>query len=264
MPTIAVNDIQLNYEIHGEGQPLILIAGLGTSLNVWRLMLPFLTPHFQVITFDNRGTGASSMPDLPYSVELFADDTLRLSAALNLNQPHVAGHSMGASIALQMGLTAPEKLGKVVLMSALYPGPTYTPPSARALEFFTARSGNARQLLERGLRISTAPGFEQRNPDLFQRLVDSGLKRLQPPAIYKRQLEAGYTYLQTDRLTNGFQPDVCLIYGAADEIAYPINGELIRDKLPTATYSIIPQTGHLLPEENPETVAKHIIAFLTA
>ena len=59
MPLATVNDINLYYEIHGKGDPLVLINGLGYDLWMWHRMVPGLAEHFQVITFDNRGAGQS-------------------------------------------------------------------------------------------------------------------------------------------------------------------------------------------------------------
>ena len=84
MPNIKTNNIELYYEIHGAGQPLVLITGLGYPLWQWHKMVPFLAEHFQVITFDNRGVGQSDKPAGPYTAQLLAADTAGLLDALGI------------------------------------------------------------------------------------------------------------------------------------------------------------------------------------
>lgn len=74
MPTVTANGINIFYEISGEGEPLVLIAGLATDLTQYDWMVRELAENNTVIAFDNRGVGRSDKPDLPYSIELMADD----------------------------------------------------------------------------------------------------------------------------------------------------------------------------------------------
>ena len=71
------NDVSLYHEIHGQGQPLVLIAGLGYASWLWWKQVPLLARHAQVITFDNRGVGQSDKPDVPYSIPLYASDVVQ-------------------------------------------------------------------------------------------------------------------------------------------------------------------------------------------
>jgi Predicted hydrolases or acyltransferases (alpha/beta hydrolase superfamily) len=97
MPKTISNEIELNYEIQGEGKPLVLISGLGYPLWQWHKMVPFLAKQFQVITFDNRGVGQSDKPAGPYTAQMLAADTIGLLDALGIVKAIVMGHSMGGS-----------------------------------------------------------------------------------------------------------------------------------------------------------------------
>ena len=92
MQTVQANGINLAYEIHGSGEPLVLIAGLGYGAWMWHKMVPGLAEHFRVIAFDNRGVGESDKPAGPYSAQLLAADTVALLDA--------AHHHDNASAAL--------------------------------------------------------------------------------------------------------------------------------------------------------------------
>ena len=97
MPKFTCNEIEIYYEIHGEGYPLVLIAGLGCDMSIWDPILDLLKRHFKIIIFDNRGVGRSSSPSQPYTISDMALDTWNLIAKLELHKPHVLGHSMGGA-----------------------------------------------------------------------------------------------------------------------------------------------------------------------
>src|SRR5581483_8222416 len=100
MPRIKANDIELYHEIHGTGEPLLLVMGFGASSAAWRPeLVESLARSFQVITFDNRGTGQSDKPDELYSLAMMADDAAGLLDALGISSAHVFGVSMGGMIA---------------------------------------------------------------------------------------------------------------------------------------------------------------------
>jgi len=264
MPKTTVNDIEMYYEIQGEGDPLLLIAGIGQDHHTWGLMAPRLQAHVQLILPDNRGVGQTDMPNMTYTVELMADDFLALLDALEIDSAHVVGHSLGAAIGFEMGRDHPERVRKVVMMSGLYPGPKVAMPSPEAMEVLTDRSGEPEDLVKRGTRIATAPGFEERQPELFAMLVQAGLNRTQPPTIYQRQSTAGGLYVQEDHLDDGFDPPLLLVYGESDVVAPPDNGERIQDELLDAEMVLIPDAGHFLHVEQPAAVSDAIIEFLEA
>jgi 3-oxoadipate enol-lactonase len=118
MSTIRVNGVELYYEIHGEGEPVLMIHGLGSSTRDWDLQVPALASTFKVITYDVRGHARSEKPRQRYSVKLFADDAAALIRALNLGPMHVVGISMGGMIAFQLAVDAPELVRSLVIANS--------------------------------------------------------------------------------------------------------------------------------------------------
>ncbi len=111
----------LNYDVTGDGEPLLLVAGCGQPAVAWHLALvPALVGGgFKVATFDNRGVAPSSSPPAPYSVDAMADDALALLDHLGWDRPvHVAGHSMGGWIAETLVLDHPERVRAAALMGS--------------------------------------------------------------------------------------------------------------------------------------------------
>ena len=82
MPKVRVNGIELNYVEAGSGDPLLLIMGFGGDHLAWAFQVPAFSAKYRVISFDNRGAGQSSVPDVPYSTRMMADDAVGLLDAL--------------------------------------------------------------------------------------------------------------------------------------------------------------------------------------
>lgn len=119
MPTVRVNDIDMYYEIHGEGEPVVLIAGLNSDHTLYRGIIPRLAERFQVVAFDNRGVGQTDKPDIPYSIEMMADDTAGLLHALGITPAHILGTSMGGRIAAALALQHPQQVKSLILVSTV-------------------------------------------------------------------------------------------------------------------------------------------------
>src|SRR6266568_7136982 len=116
MPYVKVNDIHMYYEIHGDGEPLVLIVGLGTDISEWEGIIRWLAKTYQVLAFDNRGVGRTDKPDTPYSIEMMADDTAGLMQTLGIEQANILGISLGGRIALEMALRHAPSVKKLVLV----------------------------------------------------------------------------------------------------------------------------------------------------
>ena len=113
-----VNDIQLYYEITGQGQPLLFIHGLGSSTRDWEAQVSPFAANYQVITFDLRGHGRSDKPPGPYTLPLFTADTAGLLKALGLDAAHVVGISLGGGIAFQLALDYPELVKTLTIVNS--------------------------------------------------------------------------------------------------------------------------------------------------
>ena len=113
-----VNGINLYYETHGTGSPLILLHGGLGSGEMFGPIMPALTDHHQVILVDLQGHGRTADIDRPVDTALMADDIAALIDHLGLDKPDVAGFSLGGGVALRVATRHPEKVGRVVSASA--------------------------------------------------------------------------------------------------------------------------------------------------
>jgi pimeloyl-ACP methyl ester carboxylesterase len=118
MPILHLDDIDLYYDVVGEGTPLLFVHGLGSSSRDWEGQVDFFAGNYQVIVFDVRGHGKSSKPPGPYSIPLFAEDTANLLKTLEVSPAHVVGISMGGMIAFQLAVSTPEVVRSLVIVNS--------------------------------------------------------------------------------------------------------------------------------------------------
>jgi pimeloyl-ACP methyl ester carboxylesterase len=113
-----VNGINLYYEIHGTGRPMVALHGGLGSTEMFEAVMPQLAAHHQVIAVDLQGHGRTADIDRPIDARFMADDIAALIDHLKLVKPDVVGYSLGGGVALQVGVRHPDKVGRLVLVSA--------------------------------------------------------------------------------------------------------------------------------------------------
>ena len=119
MPIAALNDAELFYECIGDGSPLLMIHGLGSSADDWAFQREEFSGQYRLILPDLRGSGRSSKPPGPYSIAQFAADLWALIDMLGHDRIDVLGFSLGGAVALEMALTRPERVHRLILCNAL-------------------------------------------------------------------------------------------------------------------------------------------------
>ena len=115
MPSTTINSVALYYECHGQGEPLMLIAGFASDSQSWQPIVEGLSRHFLVIIMDNRGTGRTHPQDAETSIQHMADDCIALMNKLALPSVTLLGHSMGGFVALDCTIRYPERVSRLIL-----------------------------------------------------------------------------------------------------------------------------------------------------
>ena len=261
MPTIESNGITLAYEFRGEGRPLLLISGVGYGGWYWRRLAAELAGTYQVITFDNRGTGASEKPDGPYTVAMLAADAAGLLDGLGVKGAYVLGHSLGGFVAQELALARPGLVRKLILAATSHGGPNAIPVTPAALAVLTSREGDPAELFNRGVAVSTGPGFVERHPEVVQELFAYRMGVPVPPAQYAAQVAAGAQFDAEARLGAIACPTL-ILFGAADQVVPPGNADLLAGKIAGAQVTILPGLGHHFPIEDTGATVAAMRAFL--
>lgn len=134
MPIMKVNDINMYYEIHGDGEPLLIIWGMGGEISSFVDYMDNLDKDYKLIFFDNRGTGRTDKPDEEYSFEMMAENAVSLLDKLDIESAHILGISMGSRIALVMAAKYPELVKSLILNVAAARSTCDDPQAARSYE----------------------------------------------------------------------------------------------------------------------------------
>ena len=266
MPKAHVNDIDLYFEVHGEGIPLVLLSGLGYSMWQWHLMVPYLEKHFQVILLDNRGVGGSDKPAGPYTASLLAKDTVGLLDALNIDKAIIMGHSMGGFVAQAMALEYPEKVDRLILASTNFGGPRHVPITAEAMTVLSDVTSDPVTRFRNGLVVSTAPGWADENPEMIERWLAWRVSNPIEPVHYQAQLSIGLSLVPEDaafetRLENISVPTL-ILFGEHDKVVPPANADLLAKQIRGSEIRIFPNAGHFFPIEIPDEAAQAVIDFV--
>ena len=118
-PVLTLSDIDLHYELKGQGEPLVLLHGLGSSCQDWEFQWGPLGERFQLIIPDMRGFGQSSKPPGPYTVAQYANDLLALLDHLDIQKTHLLGYSMGGAAAFQFAVEHPDRLQRLIIVNSV-------------------------------------------------------------------------------------------------------------------------------------------------
>jgi pimeloyl-ACP methyl ester carboxylesterase len=108
------------YLRQGQGEPVVLIHGVGMASPIWEPQIEALSSDYDVVAYDMLGHGGSSLPPAEVSLADYADQLMSLIEGLELKRPHIIGHSMGALVALEFAITHPTRLSSVTAINPVY------------------------------------------------------------------------------------------------------------------------------------------------
>ncbi len=265
MRRAMVNGVELEYEVTGSGEPVLMIAPVLADGFVPLLSERVLTDRYQLITYHKRGWSGSTKTPAPVTIEDHAVDAAALLGYLGLERAHVAGHSSGAAIALQLAFDRPEIVHSLALMELS----TFTVPSAS--EFFE-RAGPAFDRY--------AKGDHETALSIFMSLV-SGMDWHSCRALLEKHIPGAESQAMRDvdtffgielpSLTQwsfsaeqaaAIQQPVLSMLGRNTERLWVDVAELLRTWFPQVEDCVIEDVGHLLHIQRSEPVARGIAEFL--
>jgi 3-oxoadipate enol-lactonase len=263
MPTAAVEGIEINYRIEGEGpETLVLVNGLADDLETWGYQVPaFVAAGYRVLIFDNRGIGRTSKPPGPYTTAMFASDTKALVDHLGITSFHLLGVSMGGMIAQEYAIAHPADLRSVTLAC------TYAAPGPFCSRMFNlwaemaAVMGVPAVMRDVTLWAFTTEFFETRGDELAEfetamRFID------QPVPTYLAQLNSIQTHDATERL--GAVQVPTLVLAGVQDILIPVElSRRLHSLVPGAAWATT-RGGHACLWEHPDPFNNTVLEFLSS
>jgi pimeloyl-ACP methyl ester carboxylesterase len=261
LPLIETSRLNIYYESQGDGEPLILIRGLGSTCDGFKAQVDGLAPHFRVIAFDNRCVGRTDQPQETFTIADMADDTAALMDAIQIASAHVFGVSLGGMVAQELALRHPKKVRKLAL-GCTHAGPrTAVPAPEWAIRIFNeSRDMPRAEALKHSVPILFSTKTVTERPELVAETLAVMAKNNQPKCSYLLQLGAVMKHDAIDRLSQITQPTLVLT-GTEDRLIDPANSRLIADQIPGSSLTKFEETGHVFFTEKADEVNSALVDF---
>jgi 3-oxoadipate enol-lactonase len=265
MKKAKINGLELEYEVKGSGEPLLLIDPVLSDGSLPLLAEPELAERYRIVVYHKRGWVGSTRTPGPVTIAEHAADAAALLDYLDIPRAHIAGHSSGASVALQLAYERPERAHSLVLLE-----PTLL--SVPAAQAFLAKAGPALQSHAAGrdeealaIFLSAASGldWERCRAALEQRVPGMVAQTLRDAdTFFDVEIPALMQWAFDARQAATIAQPTLSVLGARTEALWVEVDQLLCSSMPNVESCKIEGVGHLLHLERPEPVARAIAAFL--
>ena len=264
MPQTACRTgVTLNYEISGEGDPLLLVMGTSGAIGLWGELVPRLSERHRVIAFDNRGLGGSERGDGALSVASMAEDASALLEALEVPRADVLGWSLGSAIVQELALAHPEQVASALMYATWGRCDGFQRSVITALRLPYAVRDLEAALTVAGIAFSPQilddPDLEQ----MMAAMLPAFPQDEQQMQVTVEQWDADLAHDTLDRL-GGITAPTLVIVGEQDLLTPPWQSRAVADAVPGARYELVtgPGSSHALHLERPDDLVRLVNAFL--
>jgi pimeloyl-ACP methyl ester carboxylesterase len=259
--SVPVGDINIAYRIQGQGDPIVLIMGYGSTMDLWDpRFLDNLSTKYKVVIFDNRGMGNTTAPPGNFSIAQFANDTAGLMAALGIEKSHVLGWSMGSFVAQELAIRYPERVNKIILYAGDCGGKEAVMPSPQVLKDLSNTSGSSEESGMRLFNLLFPKEWLSKQPAFYKWFPLP--KETSLPENMQRQAQAIATWPGAcDRLSSIKAPAL-VVTGTNDVIAPPENAFILAQRINVSWLVQFDGAGHGLMYQYPDRLAKIVADFI--
>jgi len=253
MPKVKVGDINIYYEVHGKGEPLVMIPGSASSVGGFFMHIPVFSREYQVIAFDPRGAGRSDAPDITYTMEMMADDLAGLLYAISIDSAHILGASMGGLIAQQFVLRHPKRVRSLILVCTSCGGPhSVITTDPEILEMYQhPKDLPPKEMFRQNFPLMASREYINNNSGLITQIIEKFMEYPAPPQGQMRQTQALMAHDTYNHLSEIKAPTL-IISGDADRALPVQNSRIMASRIPGAELVILKNAGHLLIEAGDE------------
>jgi 3-oxoadipate enol-lactonase len=264
VPIAELEGRRVYFEEHGEGDPVLLINGLGADHTTWALQTEFLRERMRVIVFDNPGIGQTEGPPGPYTSALFADVASSLLRFLGLERAHIVGASMGGLIAQQLAVRHAGLVRSLTLHCSWWRADRYTTALIRSWQGY-ARVATPLELARQiWLWVFTPRFFEQRPDEIaaLERQVKAN-PFPQSSEAFCDQAEACVSHEALEEIRSITAPTLITV-GDGDILTPPSHSFEIKARMPRAILHVWREMGHAPFWEIPDEFNELTYSFLAA
>ena len=259
--SVSVGDINIAYRVLGQGDPIVLIMGSSSTMDMWSpRFLDNLSSKYRIIIFDNRGMGNTTAPPGNFSIAQFANDTAGLMTALGIEKAHIMGWSMGSFVAQELAIRYPERVNKIILYAGDCGGREAVMPSPQVLKDLTNTSGSPE---ERGMRLFNLlfpKDWLSKQPAFYKWFPLP--KETSLPENIERQAQAIVTWPGACDRLGSIKSPALVVTGTEDVIAPPENAFILAQRINGSWLVQFEGAGHGLMYQYPDRLAKIIMDFI--
>jgi 3-oxoadipate enol-lactonase len=257
MPMTITESTSIDYDINGDGPPLLLISGLGFGRWGWFKQVPAFSRHFRTITFDVRGERR-----LENGVDDLVRDVVSLLDHLGVKKAHVFGASLGGFVGQELALLRPDLVDRLVLACTSYGGRGPESMSVRALsDMLGWGSFSPEGVVRRGLETATSEAYRAEHVDEFEQIVSWRLADSPSDASYYEQTRAGAGF-DLSRDVGHITSPTLVIHGSEDRYVPVANAAALAAAIPGARLRVLDHAGHLVFIERFADVNREVVSFL--
>ena len=257
---VATGDLDIYVEQVGHGPDVLLIGGLGDTVESWQFQLDGLADRYRLTAFDNRGAGRTAMPEGPATVEAMADDAAAVLRALDIASAHVAGFSGGSIIAQELALRHPELVRSLVLQSTWPVPDVYLRKWGEFVRWLVDAAPSERAFLEGFFPIIYTA--RAHNDGTVDQIIEQVLAfpHKQAPENTQRFLDAFLDHDTSDRLAQIGAPTLVLA-GGLDPTSRPELCRAVAELIPGARFEVMAEESHQPFQEVPDDWNARVDAF---
>ena len=258
-------DVRIAYQVSGEGPALVCCHAMGWDHSLWDSHRSSFSNAHKLVTFDQRGSGDSDHPPFSeenkgaYTVDTFAEDLRAVLDKLGIYKANIVGYSMGAIPALRFAINLPDRVEKLVLVSAM---------ASRLPEEIIDRARKVEEVLkQKGLKETydfyfSGPLFEKaKNADEMKKKIDLSLKKATPHGFsgcYRLTIDRPSMVDELHKIT----APTLVLAGERDK-HYVVEADLLIGKIPNASKHIVKNAGHALASQEQEEFETQVLRFIS-
>ena len=258
---VIANGIRLQYIESGTGDPVICIHGHGLNRDMWRHLIPQLSQRYRAIIYELRGMGKSEAPGrrgVTYTNEDHGRDLEEFLDALNIDRAAIVAHAFGSFVAMRVAIDRPERISSMIFANA---SAKLEAPSLAAMAGWaaTTEEHGLESLLDGAMTRWFLEEVHRERPEVIQFYRE--MVGANPPMGYAANCR-GMAQLDLRAELNKVQCPTLVLAGKEDHSTPPKHSEIIAAAIPNARLVVVPNTSHMVPEEQAEEFNRMTLEFL--
>ncbi|MBV8712217.1 MAG: alpha/beta fold hydrolase [Solirubrobacterales bacterium] len=263
MPQVEVDGLTINYDVQGEGAPLLLIPYTSADHACYAFQLPSYTEHFSCIALDLPGSGESDKPAGPYSTETYADQVAAFLGAVGIERAHVAGISLGAAVGIHLAARHPGRMRSLSLHSGWHASDDYLNIVVEQWRTLASTLPTVADVVIQGIfPWCFTPEMYLERPEFVDALVDFVRGRpAQPLDAFLAQTDAVLAHEASAALGEIDAPTL-ITFGARDLVCSTRFAQPLKNGIAGSELVVFDHLSHAGLHEDPETFNRATLDFL--